>query len=96
MPTVSADELLAEYNKLGDFARSLPHVFLYVTDEAMHSTATGARGKHRCVVGRDGHALLMGSICAYLRAAALPVAPSEIDARSRAVHNAGARVLPAE
>jgi hypothetical protein len=42
VPTVGCDELEVEYNKLGAYATSLPHVFLYVTDEL--APAVGAIG----------------------------------------------------
>lgn len=86
IPTAGAGDLWEEYEKLGDYASSLPHVFLYITDEL--APGKGGRGKNRCVVGRDGHERLLGTLCAHLRACAL--APSSIDLRAATVAAAGA------
>lgn len=89
MPTVGCDELGVEYNKLGAYATSLPHVFLHVTDEL--APAVGARAKHRCVIARDKHEQLLGRLCAFLRSSAL--SPSDIDSRTSAVGAAGGALV---
>lgn len=84
VPTAKGSELDVEYVKV---VRTLPHTFLYITDERAAVLEVGAPDASRCFVSHLQHKALLGSMFAHLRAAVL--APSFVDARSDAAVAAG-------
>lgn len=93
VPRVRAEDVSAKYSKLGA-AKSLPHVFLFITDEAAPADGYTLVGGKQYVISRERLPALMGTQTAYLRSSMLSA--SAIDHYGRSEHAAvgGAGAAP--